>query len=152
MTEKAQKCVETHAKQAVVVSFIPLVSIPIIYGVCAKMIIKLDKIFGIKTAKGFNSEIVYNIAAGIIAAPALAIPFLGAGIASVYIKSIGETYVEAVSAVVGSSTLQEISNNALTARRLKEELQKIYAKKRKDQLERQKNIEKKEKLISENTC
>jgi len=130
IVEKAQKCIDAHAKQAIAVSFIPLVSIPIVYGVCAKMIVKLDKIFGIPTAKGWDSEILSDVLAGVVAAPALAIPLLGAGVASSYIKSIGEDYAGAAAVVVSVATPQELGDSAFVARRVKEELQIIYNKKR----------------------
>jgi len=132
--EKAQKCIDSHAKQAIAVSFIPLVSLPIVYGVCTKMIIQLDKIFGIPTAKGWDSEIMNDVLAGIIAAPALAIPVLGAGAASVYIKSIGESYARAVAVVVSNSTQEELADGTIVARRVKEEMQKNHAKRREDRL------------------
>jgi len=135
MSKNAQKCIDTHAKQAIAVSFIPLVSLPIVYGVCAKMIIQIDKIFGIPTAKGWDSEIVTDIAAGVIAAPALAIPLLGAGVASAYIKSIGESYAKAVVAVVSASSPQELADGTFVACKVKEELQKIHAKQREKRLE-----------------
>ena len=138
MFSKAQKCIDTHAKQAIAVSFIPLVSLPIVYGVCAKMIVKLDKIFGIPTAKGWDSEILHDILAGVIAAPVLAIPVLGAGMASVYIKSIGEIYAQAVAEVVRTTTPQERVDSALVGQRVKAELQKIHAKKRAERLQRAK--------------
>ena len=136
INKEAQKCIDAHAKQAIAVSFIPLVSLPIVYGVCAKMIVKLDKIFGIPTAKGLDSEILNDVIAGIIAAPALAIPLLGAGVASTYIKSIGESYAQAVSAVINTAAPQELSDGAFVSNRVKEELQKIHAKQREKRLER----------------
>ena len=136
MVKKAQKCINTHAKQAVVISFIPLVSVPIVYGVCTKMIFQIDKIFGIPTSKGWDSEIINDLIAGIIAAPALAIPLLGAGMASAYIKSIGENYTKAVLAVVSTSTQEELIDGLLVAQRVKEELQKIHAQQREQRLER----------------
>jgi len=134
--EKAQKCIKTHTRQAIAVSFIPLVSVPIVYMVCAKMITKLDKIFGIPTAKGWDSEIVGDIMAGIIAAPVLAIPLLGAGAAAAYIKSVGGSYAQAVTEVVSTSTPQELNDVTFVAYRVKEELKKIYAKQRENRLER----------------
>ena len=141
MVGKANVCIESHAKQAIAVSFIPFISLPIVYGVCAKMIVQLDKIFGIPTAKGWDSEILNDILAGIVAAPALAIPVLGAGVASSYIKSIGESYATAVAEVVRTSTPQEISSTAIISPRVKEELQKIYAKQREKRKERMKSRE-----------
>jgi uncharacterized protein (DUF697 family) len=127
MLEQARACIETHANQAIAVSFIPLISTPIVYGVCTKMIVQLDKIFGIPTKKGWDSEIVNNILAGVIAAPALMIPILGAGVASVYIKSIGENYAKAVSTVLSHATDEERHDSEYITRSIKEELQKIYA-------------------------
>ena len=135
MSGKAQKSIDAHVKQAVGASFIPLVSLPIVYGICAKMILQLDKIFGIPTAKGWDSEIVQDIMAGIVAAPALIIPVLGAGVASAYVKSIGENYAQAVTNVVNTATSQELSDSKFVSRRIKEELNKIYAKQREKRLE-----------------
>ena len=148
MVEKAEKCIDVHAKQAIAVSFIPLVSIPIVYGVCAKMIVKLDKIFGIPTAKGWDSEILQDVVTGVIAAPALAIPVLGAGVASAYIKSIGKNYSQAVASVVSTSATQELSDGTFVKCRVKEELQKIHAKNREKQLERTKDRQDMRKSIS----
>ena len=139
--KKAQACIDTHAKQAVAVSFIPFISVPIVYGVCAKMIVQLDKIFGIPTAKGWDSEVVGNILAGVIAAPALAIPLLGAGAASVYIKSIGENYAKAVAIVISNATPEELNDNEFITQSVKDELQKIYAQRREA---RQKRMNQKE--------
>ena len=136
MNENAKKSIDSHIKQAMAASFIPLVSLPIVYGVCAKMILQLDKIFGIPTAKGWDSEIVQDLMAGIVVAPALIIPVLGAGVASAYIKSIGENYAQAVSAVVSTATSQELSDSTFVACRVKEELNQIHAKQQKKRLER----------------
>ena len=141
INEQAQKCIDAHAKQALAVSFIPFVSLPIVYGVCAKMIIKLDKIFGIPTAKGWDSEILNDVLAGVIVAPALAIPLLGAGVAATYVKSIGESYAQAVTAVVSTAAPEELSDGAFVASRVKEELQKIHAVQREKRLERKKNAQ-----------
>ena len=86
ISQKAQKCIESHVNQAIAVSFIPLVSVPIVYGVCAKMIVKLDKIFGIPTAKGWDSEILNDIIAGIVVAPELVIPLLKEELQKIYDK------------------------------------------------------------------
>ncbi|MCL2377250.1 MAG: hypothetical protein FWC76_07650 [Defluviitaleaceae bacterium] len=139
MVEKAQRCVDSHVKQAMAASFIPLVSLPVVYGICAKMIVKLDKIFGIPTAKGWDSEIVQDLMVGVVAAPALLIPVLGAGVAAAYVKSIGENYAKAVATVVGASAPQELSDSRFVARQVKEELRKIRAPQRDKQLARPKN-------------
>ena len=125
MEEKIRVCIEIHAKQAFAVSFVPLVSVPIVYGICAKMIVSLDKILGIRTAWVKDSEIVQDIIAGIFAAPALAIPVLGGSVAAAFITSIGENYAQAVAAVKSAATKTELADHAFVARRVKEELQKI---------------------------
>jgi len=103
------------------------------------MITKLDKIFGIPTAKGWDSEIVQDLVVGIIAAPALLIPVLGAGVAASYVKSIGANYAKAVAAVVSTSVPQELSDSRFVALRVKEELKKIHAVKRDEQFVRTKD-------------
>jgi hypothetical protein len=94
------------------------------------MIVKLDKILGIPTAKGWDSEILHDVMAGVIAAPALAIPLLGAGVASAYIKSIGENYSHAVIEVLKTSSALEQKDNSFISRRIKEELHKRHVKQR----------------------
>ncbi|MCL2363296.1 MAG: YcjF family protein [Defluviitaleaceae bacterium] len=128
--ELAQQCIDSHAKQAIAVSFIPLVSLPVVYGVCTKMIVKLDKIFGITTELGWDSEIVQDVFAGIVAAPALLVPFLGAGAAAVFVKSIGKNYAAAVIAVIENDDAPDLSDAALISQRVREELKKIHATRR----------------------
>jgi len=77
-----------------------------------------------------------HVAAGVIASPALAIPFLGAGVASAYIKSIGENYADAVVFVMGTSTLEELNDSTFIARRVREESQSAYVRKREKRRER----------------
>jgi len=137
MLENVRECIDSHAKQAVAVSFIPFISVPIVYGVCAKMIVALDKIFGIPTETGWDSEIVSDILAGVVAAPALAIPLLGAGAASIYIKSIGENYARAVAAVVSRATADELTDGAFIARRVKEELHDAHARRREKRVKKE---------------
>jgi uncharacterized protein (DUF697 family) len=128
--EKARQCIDTHVKQAMAVTLIPLVSTPIVWGVCAKMIARLDKIYGIPTAKGWDSEILHDILAGVVAAPALAIPLLGAVAASAYIKSVGGNYARAVEAVLDVVSQEERNDGALISQRVREELQRSSAEKR----------------------
>ena len=130
--EQVQQCIDSHAKQAVAVSFIPLVSLPIVYGVCTKMIVRLDKIFGIPTELGWDSEIIQDVFAGIVAAPALLVPFLGAGAAAVFVKSIGQNYAAAVTSVLEGPDASDLdlSNAKDLSQRIKNELKKIHAAKR----------------------
>jgi len=107
--------------------------------VCTKMIVKLDKIFGIPTELGWDSEIVQDLFAGIVAAPALLVPFLGAGAAAVFVKSVGQNYAAAISAVLESPTPPDLTDKKEISARIKEELKKIHAAKRGKRNERIKN-------------
>ena len=125
---KGKACVSSHAAQALAVSFVPLVSLPLVHGVCVKMILSLDRIFGIPTAKGLGSEIFEDVLVGIIAAPVLMVPFLGAFAAAAYIRTTGEYYLEAVVRVVESGA--DLMDADIVSLRIKEELHAIHAKRR----------------------
>ena len=133
--EEANACIEANSKQAVAISFIPLVSVPLVHGLCVKMITQLDKIFGISTDKRFGSEIFSDILAGIMMAPAMAIPILGAGVAHTYIKCIGDYYAKAVAAVLASATPEDLEDKNLIADRVKKELQDMHNQRRVRRLE-----------------
>jgi len=128
--EAANACIKYSSRQAVVISFVPLVSIPLIHGICVKMIVQLNRIFGIPTDMRFGSEIFHDILTGIVIAPAMAIPVLGAGVAHVYIKSIGEYYSRAVMAVLDSVEKEEIEDRSRIADRIKYELQNMHKQRR----------------------
>jgi len=136
MHEQAQQCIESHANQAFGVSFIPFISVPIVYGVCAKMIVQLDKIFGIPTVIDWDSEIVGDIFAGFVAAPALMIPLLGAGFASAYVKSIGQNYTQAIACVLAHTDMDALQDPKQVTHLIKEELHKIHAAKRENRIAR----------------
>jgi len=133
--EAANTCILANSKQAAAISFVPLVSVPLVHGICVKMIVQLNKIFGISTDTRFGSEIFNNVLAGVVMAPVMALPLLGAGMSYVYIKSIGEDYATAVAAVLssvekekdaGSACCVDIEDECLIADRIKLELQSMY--------------------------
>ena len=124
-------CIESHSKQALAISFVPLISVPLVHGVCVKMIMQLDKILGIRTAKGLDSEIFEDVLVGIIAAPAMMIPFVGAFAAATYIKTTAEYYLDTAMKVVAASSDCELEDSALIAGRIKEELHSIHTARRK---------------------
>jgi len=133
--EAANACISANSKQAVAISFIPLVSTPLVHGICVKMIVQLNKIFGIPTDTRFGSEIFNDVLAGVVLAPAMAIPLLGAGMAHVYIKYIGQDYAKAVATVLESAEKEEIEDGNLIADRIKNELQNMYKQRRTRRLE-----------------
>ena len=128
--DAANACIDANSKQAVAISFVPLVSIPLVHGICVKMIVQLDKIFGIPTDTRLGSEIFHDILTGIVMAPAMAIPILGAGVAHGYIKSIGECYAKAVATVLDSAQEDEISDRNRIADKIKNELQNMHKQRR----------------------
>jgi len=130
MRDDVDNCIEMHVKQALAVSFIPLVSAPVVWGVCVKMIVRLDGIFGIPTAKGWDSEILHDVMAGVIAAPVLAIPLLGAGAAAVFVRSIGTSYANAVESVLAVATEEERVDVNYVSTHVKAALKKQHEEKR----------------------
>ena len=129
-TRAGYDCVKSHGKQALTISFVPLVSAVLVQGICVKMILKLDKILGIPTAKGFDSEVYQDIFAGILMMPAMAVPILGAGVAKVHVMTIGEHYVKAVVEVLKTSTLAELADENIVHERIRAELAKIHQTRR----------------------
>jgi len=134
--EAANACIATHAQQAIAISFIPLVSVPLVHGLCAKMIVALNEIFGIPAD---GAEIVSDILTGLVMAPAMAIPLLGAGVSHTYIKSIGQHYAQAVATVLAAATDEERNDNALIAERIERELHNIHQQQRARRMGRRKS-------------
>ena len=137
----AKLCITANSKQAIAISFVPFISIPLVHGICIKMIMQLNKIFGIPTDKRFGSEIFNDILTGIVMTPAMAIPVLGAGVAHTYIKSIGEYYAQAVATVLDSATKDELENRNLIADKIKNELENIHNQRRAQYIARRKSQE-----------
>ena len=125
---KGKACVESHSTQALAISFVPLISMPLVHGVCVKMILQLDEIFGIPTAKGIGSEVFEDVLVGIIAAPVLMVPFLGAFASAAYIRTTGEYYLEAVANIVESGI--DLSDADVVSAQIKDELHTIHEKRR----------------------
>jgi len=131
--EAANDCIAANSKQAAAISFVPFVSVPLVHGLCVKMIVQLNKIFGISTDTRFGSEIFNNLLAGVVMAPAMALPLLGAGMSYLYIKSIGEDYATAAVAVLSSVEKEEGAGDEdkyLIADKIKLELQNMYKNRR----------------------
>jgi len=124
--EAANTCIAINSKQAAAISFVPLVSVPLVHGICVKMIVKLNKIFGIPTDNRFGSEIFNNILTGIVMAPAMAMPILGSAVSHIYVKSIGQYYIKAVVTVLNSVDKKELENRNLIADKIKNELENMH--------------------------
>ena len=93
MTLRGKKCIEVFSKRALKASFLPIVSLPMVHGLCVAMQTELDKIFNIGPVK---TEKYSNIALGVIATPFMAIPLLGAVPSEAYVRTVGKSYMKAL--------------------------------------------------------
>ena len=116
--------VDEYVSSATKIGFIPGGCIPIIHGLCIKMIGDLNKIVGIKGG-GFAEEIFADVVIGIIATPFMIVPLLSVAVAAAYVQTTGEDYLKALISVMHSSTDRELEDNALMKERLQQELIKF---------------------------
>lgn len=124
LREQGQCCINIYADKAKKVGFLPAVCIPVIHGMCIKMMTDLNSIVGINSTKGFATDIFSYTVVGIIATPFMAVPLLSAGVAYGYIGAVGDLYLDALMNVIERSTDWELRDNELMAKRIKEELEK----------------------------
>ena len=93
LNAQGKTCIKKYSKRALKASFLPIVSVFLVHGVCAAMQAELDKIFGIGTAKDEKHS---NIALGVVATPFMVIPLWGAIPAEAYVQTVGESYMKAL--------------------------------------------------------
>ncbi len=121
---KGKKCIENYGDKALKIGFVPVGCIPIVHGMCVKMLMDLNKMVGINSAKGFATDVFVNAVAGAIATPLMGIPLLSAPIAKAYVEVVGEAYLDSLMCVIERSSDTELKNNDLMSKRIREELQK----------------------------
>ena len=92
------------------------------------MLSDLHKAVGINTKKGFGEEIFINTILGAISTPFMAIPLISAGAAHAYVATVGESYRDALLAVIEKSTDYELNDIELVSERIKAELRKRKGK------------------------
>lgn len=124
LKSKGTSCIESHSDKATKIGFVPGGCIPIVHGICIKMLTDLNKIVGINSGEDFSSELLASAIVGVIATPFMLVPFLSAAVAYGYVSSIGENYLDALMMVVEHSKLSELQDNKLMAERIKQELKK----------------------------
>lgn len=122
--QKCYDCVQSYSRKATKIGFLPVGCIPIVHSMCIKMVVELNKIVGITSNKGFASEVFTDALVGAVVTPFMAVPLLSAAAASSYIEVIGDTYSKTLLAVVEKSSDEELKNNALISKRIKEEIKK----------------------------
>lgn len=124
LRNKGQSCVESYGDKAKKIGFVPIGCIPIIHGMCVKMLMDLNKIVGINSAKGFATDIFTDVVIGVIATPLMGVPLLSAAIATAYVQTVGEAYLDALMYVIERSSDGELKNNELVSKRIREKLRK----------------------------
>lgn len=125
MKSKADRCIKKHSSFAAKIGILPIGCIPFVYGICIKMMIDLNNIAGIRGEERLVSDIFADAVLGVIATPFMAVPLLSIEVAEIYVETVGEGYLEALLAVIDSSADWELKDNAVMAKRIKEELKKI---------------------------
>lgn len=119
------RIINTYKSKATKIGFIHGGCIPIIHGMCIKMIADLNSAAGFQSGKGFADEKFADAVVGLIATPFLAVPLLSAAVASAYVQTVGENYLKALISVIHLSPDQELDDNELIKKRLKEELSRL---------------------------
>ncbi len=120
--EQGGACIERYADRTLKIGFLPVGCIPIVHGLCVKMLAELNRIAGIDGTKGFAQELFTSVLVGATVTPLMAVPLLSAVAASAYCETIGESYLEALLNVIGSSTEEELNNNELVIQKIKTEV------------------------------
>lgn len=122
---RGNRIISDYNSKAKKVGFIPGGCIPIIHGMCIKMIADLNSIAGFKYGKGFAGKIFADAVLGAIATPFMSVPLLSAAVAHRYVQAVGGSYLKALISVIHLSSDSELTNNELMKKRLKEELSKL---------------------------
>lgn len=117
-------CVAKYSQKAEKIGYIPGGCIPFVHGLCKAMIGELNKIVGIDSSIGFASDIFGNIVVGLITTPLMVVPLLSAGVSYAYVSTVGESYLDSLMVVIENSLDEELKNNNLMAKRIKEEIKK----------------------------
>lgn len=119
---KGEKCISGYSAIASKIGIMPGGCIPIVHGMCIKMITDLNNIAGFSSGGNFADEVFADVIVGIIVTPFMAIPLLSIPVAIAYIETVGDKYLKAMINVIDNSTDQELLDNALMKKRLKEEM------------------------------
>lgn len=117
--------VSDYSAKATKIGFVPGGCIPVVHGMCIKMITELNSLAGIKAGANFSGEIFSDVVLGLIATPLMMIPLLSAAAACAYVQQVGEEYLKALMSVIHLSSDRELKDNTLVKQRLRDELTKL---------------------------
>lgn len=122
---KGNRCIEENSSAATKIGILPAGCIPFVHGICIKMMVELNELAGIKGDKALASDIFTNAVLGVIATPFMVVPLLSIAVAKAYVETVGEGYLKVLIEVIDNSTDRDLKDNALMAKRIKEELKKL---------------------------
>ena len=122
--EKGRNCIEKYEKKAGKIGVLLGGCIPFVHGICISMMMELGKIVGINASKDFASDIFANAIVGIILTPLMVVPGLSTIMAEAYVETVGEDYFDVLLAVIERSTDEELKDNDIVSKRIKNELKK----------------------------
>lgn len=125
MKEQGNRLVSEYAFAATKIGFVPVICIPIVHGICIKMIADLNRLVGLKSDKKFAGEIFSNVVIGILSTPLMTIPLISAATASAYVVTVGGDYLNALLNVIYLSSDRELQDNELIKQRLAKELNEL---------------------------
>lgn len=122
---KGNEIVSHYLTTATKIGFVPVGCIPIVHGMCIKMIADLNDLAGIRFGGNFASEIFADFIVGLITTPFMMVPLLSSAFARAYVQVVGKGYLKALMSVVHLSSAEELKDNQLMKQRLKDELTKL---------------------------
>ena len=120
--KEASACIEKNAESAEKIGWVPGGCIPVVHGLCIKMVAELHRIYGIPSNKDFAESIFSNIVIGIITTPLMIIPILSSAAAYSYIATVGEEYAAALLGVMKKSKYGDLQNQKLMTERIRQQL------------------------------
>ena len=112
-------CVEKYSDKAMKIGFLPVGCIPIVHGLCIKMISELNGIFGIRYV---DNEKLGDFVIGLISTPFMAVPLLSAAVASAYVQTVGEDYLACLLSVANRHANLELEDQEQIVELIKKNL------------------------------
>lgn len=121
---RGKACIDSYAATSFKIGFLPGLCAPIVHGICIKMMTELHDIAGIHSTKTFLSEIFSHCLRSAFGSAAMMIPLASMIAARSYIRAIGESYLQTLLDIVQTSTLEELRDNELVSKRIRQEIEK----------------------------
>lgn len=121
LESKAKKCIEKHAGNAGKAGWLSGICIPIVHGITIKMLSEINDIYGIKMEKE-ASDVIADIVVGLVATPFMAVPLVSRLVTEAYVTALGESYLDAVVAMVENHSNYKIENSKVILEEIKRNL------------------------------